>query len=199
MSVADLHNREDDSMLKFLAKFDLTQKERMKFLANRSGLIKMAKNSAIKTKPSPMPIPNLVMADKSDDPQELYDQIAPNNFVTFEDMQLRASYTYDTSNGIKSLVRVDKKTLEVIDLHPSINSASRSFEGTICPRKLRDTLYKGSLEIGGYYWVMVERMKVCSMCKVWMKIRNRYKSSNGKNGNAYSSYCKDCDHKRGSV
>ena len=199
MSVADLHNREDDSMLKFLAKFDLTQKERMKFLANRSGLIKMAKNSAIKIKPSPMPIANLVMADKSGDPQELYDQIAPNNFVTFEDMQLRASYTYDTSNGIKSLVRVDKKTLKVIDLHPSINSASRSFEGTICPRKLRDTLYKGSLEIGGYYWVMVERMKVCSMCKVWMKIRNRYKSSNGKNGNAYSSYCKDCDHKRGSV
>ena len=199
MNAGEIHNKEDSDMLRFLSKFDLTQKERMKFLANRSGLIKMARNSAIKIKPSPMPTPNLVIADKSDNHQELYDQIAPNNFVTFEDMQLRASYTYDTSNGIKSLVRVDKKTLKVIDLHPSINSASRSFEGTICPRKLRDTLYKGSLEIGGYYWVMVERMKVCSMCKMWMKIRNRYKSANGKNGNAYSSYCKDCDHKRGLI
>lgn len=199
MSVADLHNREDDSMIKFLAKFDLTQKERMKFLANRSGLIKIAKNISMKTKSLPMPIANLVMSDKVDDPRDIYEKIAPNNFVNFEDMQLRSSYTYDTSTGIKSLVRVDKETFKVIDLHSSINSASRSFEGTICPRKLRDTLYKGSLEIGGYYWVMVERMKVCSMCKIWMKIRNRYKSSNGKNGNAYSSYCKDCDHKRGSI
>ena len=108
MSVADLHNREDDSMLKFLAKFDLTQKERMKFLANRSGLIKIAKNISMKTKSLPMPIANLVMSDKVDDPRDIYEKIAPNNFVNFEDMQLRSSYTYDTSTGIKSLVRVDK-------------------------------------------------------------------------------------------
>ena len=61
MNAGEIHNKEDSDMLRFLSKFDLTQKERMKFLANRSGLIKMARNSAIKIKPSPMPTPNLVM------------------------------------------------------------------------------------------------------------------------------------------
>ena len=199
MNAGERHNKEDSDMLRFLSKFDLTQKERTKFLANRSGLIKIAKNDAMKIKPSPMPVANLLMSDKVDDPRDIYEKIAPNNFVNFEDMSLGSSYSYDTSTGVKSLVRVDKETLKVIDLHSSINSASRHFKGTICPRKLRDALYKGTLEVGGYYWVMVERMKVCIMCKTWMKIRNRYKSSNGKNGNAYSSYCKDCDHKRGSM
>tara|TARA_R110002096_G_scaffold149991_2_gene311700 strand:- start:1207 stop:1401 length:195 start_codon:yes stop_codon:yes gene_type:complete len=39
--VADRH---DSLMVNFLAKFDLTEKEKRKFLANRSGLIKLAQN-----------------------------------------------------------------------------------------------------------------------------------------------------------
>ena len=39
-----LANKHDNLMLSFLEKFDLTEKEKRKFLANRSGLIKIAQN-----------------------------------------------------------------------------------------------------------------------------------------------------------
>jgi hypothetical protein len=190
-----LANKNDDIMLKFLGKFDLTEKERRKFLANRSGLLKVAQNSVIKVKPKFTQSPTLIM-QRGETISETFNRVAPNGVVKFGDIELKATQDYNASDGVKSLVRVDKDTLKVIDLHASINQASRSCGGVVTAGKLRTALYSGKIDIQGYYWIMVERMKECTLCEVWMKIEDRYKSSNGTNRDAYSSYCKDCDHSR---
>ena len=189
-----LANKHDVLMVKFLEKFDLTEKEKRKFLANRSGLIKMAKS--FKAKLNPVVVShNVAMQDDTEKEHKLFEKIAPNGTINIHGHTLEATSYYDKGDGIKSVVKVDMKTFEPVELYASINSASRSC-GLVVGRKLRNALYRGNLEVEGFYWIMAERMKVCSIRKEWITLGQRYKYKTRKTDFAYSSACKTCDNAR---
>ena len=179
-------DKEDKQMMAFLSQYDLTDKEKIKFLANRSGLIKISNKVVKKAQPVVIP-PKALPVDN------VLSKIAPNGIVTYKDLKLNQTQTKDR---IKSVLKVDIDTLEPIELYTSINAASRSKSVLTGAVQLRNALYSGQNKIGGFYWVMVERMKQCSACSIWMKLTDRYRASNGKKYDAYSSYCKTCDNKR---
>jgi hypothetical protein len=191
------HNKDDRVVQSFLNQFDLTEKEVFKFLSNRSGIIKLAKNSKIKDKVVTKPLIPLIM--QVEKPKEnLFKRLAPNGVVEFKGMTLQASEEYDTDHGIKSLIKIDTETLEPLELYTSINSASRDIGADPSCRNLRKALYRREVHISGFYWLMVERMKVCNTCKKWTSLKDRYKSGR-RNARAYSSVCKDCDNKRNNL
>jgi hypothetical protein len=177
-------DKEDRQMLNFLDKYDLTEKERIKFLANRSGLIKISGKVVRKAAPLFIP-PRVAPMDN------ILNKIAANGVVLYEGLKLTHS---NGGAGIKSIVQFDINTLTPIGIYASINAAARA--STTGAKQLANALYSGKVQFNGYYWVMVERIKQCTGCSIWMKLEDRYRSSNGDNADSYSSYCKTCDNKR---
>jgi len=204
--MSDIYNyKYDKDILQLLTDLDITGRDKVKALSNRKLLVNFldyiknfSKQKITPIKATTKKFPRIAVPKNGlDFIKNLFPESKVVANINNQTISLKLLPYYGDNNKSKSFVKVNKETLEVVDLFTSISELARKIgrKGT----SVRYALANGSEVLEDYHIIRCEKIKTCPMCEDWIRVEDRNSYTLKANGVVTeSSHCKPCelDHKR---
>tara|TARA_R110002167_G_scaffold352273_2_gene565159 strand:- start:562 stop:1215 length:654 start_codon:yes stop_codon:yes gene_type:complete len=204
--MADIYSyKYDKDILQLLIDLDITGRDKAKALGNRKLLVSFldyiknfSKQKSVTSTASTKKFPPIaVPVNDTAFIKGLFPDYTIVSKINNQTLSLKLIPYYGDNNKSKSFVKINKDTLEVVDLFTSIAELARKIgrKGT----SVRYALANGSEVLEDFHVIRCEKIKTCPMCQEWIRIEDRNSYTLKANGVVTeASHCIPCEtkHKR---